>query len=72
MGIDVVHTCAHAVENESPQALATVLAICFLLYTGVTVILASLTLYYNSKPPVDKKKSVGAASEVPPLMTMSK
>ena len=71
MGVDVVYTCAQAVENESSQVLATALAICFLLYTGVTVLLASLTLYSNSKLTVDKKKSAGAVVDVKPILAMS-
>lgn len=51
MAIDVVHLCAASVENESGQVLATVLAICFLIYTGVTILLASLQLYSVSNKP---------------------
>ena len=51
MAIDVAHVCVAAVENESSQVLATVLAILFLIYTGITILLAGLQLYSVSNVP---------------------
>ena len=51
MAVDVVYTCKSAVENESSQLLAMVLAILFLIYTGVTILLAGLQLFYVSSKP---------------------
>jgi len=66
MAIDVVHVCATSVENESSQVLATVLAVLFLIYTGTTILLAGLQLFYVSSKPYRPPPSV-SPEDVPLL-----
>jgi len=64
MAIDVVSLCVASVENESGQTLATILAIFFLAYTGITILLASSQLYITSNRPISDTKTRDSASEV--------
>lgn len=66
MAIDTITLCAASVENESSQVLATVLSICFCLYTGVTILLACLQLYSVSNKPLLVGKAPGGALHMPP------
>lgn len=65
--VDVVHLCAASVESESGQTLATVLAVCFLLYTGITILLASLQLYSVSNSPHVPSESAAGRESAPSL-----
>lgn len=62
MAVDVVYTCKSALENESSQLLAMVLAILFLIYTGVTILLAGLQLFYVSSKPHDASPRSGSVA----------
>lgn len=63
MAVDVVYTCNSAIENESSQMLAIVLSIFFLIYTGVTILLAGLQLFYvSNKPHAASPRSSSVAS----------
>lgn len=65
MAVDVVHLCSASVESEAGQTLAVVLSICFLLYTGITILLAALQLWsVSNKPHVPSESASGR--EVPP------
>ena len=65
MAVDIVQLCSASVEAESGQTLATVLAVCFLLYTGVTILLAGLQLYSVSNRPHLPSDSSNGSRDAP-------
>lgn len=76
MTINVVHVCASSIENEASQVLATVLAVLFVIYTGITVLLAALQLYSVSNKPLmpsgSNTASVSATAGDVPLLSVAR
>lgn len=69
MAIDVVHVCSTSVENDSSQLLATVLSIFFLLYTGITILLAGFQIWsVSNQPHVGGSASATSKQRDIPLM----
>ena len=72
MAVDVVHLCTASVETESGQTLAVVLSVCFLIYTGVTILLAALQLYSVSNSPHVASESVSSREAPPGLASLKR